>query len=240
MDAPHTPRATLEPRAVPLTAPFAWFEAALRVFKRAPWCWCALGSITLASDLLLELVPGIGVAAAKVVVPVIECGMLLGAAVVDRGGALEIRFAVAAFKAPPAALAAIVIAALFVSGVEALAAYSLTGTNLLTDPADARITPFALLLIVGAATAASLPLVFVPMAVLFQRAGFGRAFALSAQAFALNVAPLLLFGVLSLLLTVIGLLAFGVGLIGVLPLLAIASYAAWKDIYGVVTALTPS
>jgi uncharacterized membrane protein len=78
------------------------------------------------------------------------------------------------------------------------------------------------------------------MAVLFQRAGFGRAFALSAQAFALNVAPLLLFGVLSLLLTVIGLLAFGVGLIGVLPLLAIASYAAWKDIYGVGTALTPS
>lgn len=232
MDVRHTPCATLAPRAVPLTAAFAWFEAALRMFKRAPWRWCALGLITLVSDLVLELVPGIGVAAAKVVVPVIACGMLLGAALVDRGDPPAIGLAVAAFKAPAAALAAIVIAALFESGVEALAAYWLTGVNLLTDPADSRITTSALFLIASAGTLASLPWIFVPMAVLFQGAGFSCAFALSAHAFALNLAPLLLFGLFALLLTVVGLLAFGVGLIGILPLLAIASYAAWKDIFG--------
>jgi uncharacterized membrane protein len=90
----------------------------------------------------------------------------------------------------------------------------------------------------GAASFASLPFVFVPLAVLLQKAAFGRAFATSMHAFALNVGPLLVFGVFSLWLIVIGLVAFGVGLIGVFPILACATYAAWKDIYGGGAALT--
>src|SRR5271165_2261682 len=192
MDAPHCPPA---PRAVPLTHAFAWFEAALRLFKRAPWRWCALGAITLASELLLDLLPGIGIAAANVIVPVVECGMLLGAAAVDRGAPLEIRYAIAAFRAPPAALAAIVLSALWVFAVETLVAYATTGANLLADPTDARITSSDLLVVFGAGSFASLPLAFVPLAVLLQNAAFGRAFATSVRAFALNVGPLLLFGV---------------------------------------------
>lgn len=240
MDAPPAPTASLPPRAVPLTHAFAWFEAALRTFKRAPLRWCALGLITLGSEFLLKLVPGIGVAAAEVIVPVVECGMLLAAAAVDRGARPGIRFATAAFAAPPAALAAIVLAALFVSAVEALVAYTLTGVNLMAASADTTMDASTLLVVGGAATVASLPVVFVPMAVLLQHAAFGRAFALSARAFALNVAPLVLFGLLSLLLTVIGVIAFWVGLVAVYPLLVLASYAAWKDICGTRTALTPS
>lgn len=240
MDAPHAQPAMLAPRAVPMRRAFAWFEAALRMFKAAPWRWCALGFITLSSELLLEWVPGIGVAAAKVVVPVVECGMLLAAAAVDRGSPLEIRFATAAFEAPTPALAAIVISALFVSAVETLVAYALTGANLLADPTEAPMSASTVFVVVGAATLASLPFLFVPMAVLLEHAAFGRAFATSARAFALNLAPLMLFGLLSLLLTVIGLLAFWVGLIAVFPLLAIASYVAWKDICGSAAALTSS
>jgi uncharacterized membrane protein len=69
------------------------------------------------------------------------------------------------------------------------------------------------------------------MAVLLERATFGRAFATSARAFSLNIAPLLLYAVLSLGLLVIGILTYGVGLIAVFPLLTAASYAAWKDIF---------
>jgi uncharacterized membrane protein len=210
------------------------------MFKRAPLRWCVLGAITLGSELLLEGVPGIGAAAAAVIVPVVECGMLLGAAAVDRAAPLEIRFAWAAFKAPVPGLAAIVLSALFVSATESLVAYALTGANLLVDPSDARITPSALLVVGAAATLASLPFVFVPLAVLLEHAAFGHAFATSARAFSLNLAPLLLFGVLSLALIMIGLMAFWVGLIAVLPLLAAASYAAWKDIYGGGSVFRPS
>jgi hypothetical protein len=240
MAVPLAPPALFTPRAVPLTHAFTWFEAAMRMFKRAPLRWCVLGAITLGSELLLEGVPGIGVAAAAVIVPVLECGMLLGAAAVDRAAPLEIRFAWAAFKAPVPALAAIVLSALFVSAIESLVAYALTGANLLVDPTDARITPSALLVVGAAATLASLPFVFVPLAVLLERAPFGHAFATSARAFSLNLAPLLLFGLLSLALIMIGLMAFWVGLIAVLPLLAAASYAAWKDIYGDGTVLRAS
>jgi len=233
MDASHSPPALFTPRAVPFTHAFSWFETAMRLFKRAPLRWCVLGAITLGAELFLERVPGIGVAAATVIVPVIECGMLLGAAAVDRGAPLQIRYATAAFKAPVPALAAIVLSALFVYAVESLAAYALTGANLLVDPPDdARITPSALLEVAGVATLASLPFVFVPLSVLLEQAGFGRAFATSGRAFILNLAPLLLFGLLSLGLLVIGFLTYGVGLVAVFPLVAAASYAAWKDIYG--------
>jgi uncharacterized membrane protein len=231
MDARSAPVAPSAPRAVPPAHAFEWFEAAMRMFKAAPLSWCALGTITLASELALELVPGVGVAAAKVIVPVVECGMLLGAAAVDRGAPLELRYATAAFSARPAALAAIVLSALFVTTVETAFAYALTGANLLANSNDERLTATALLGVVGAGTLASLPVAFVPFAVLLEGATFGRAFTESLRGFALNVVPLILFGVLSLVLTVIGLLAFYVGLVAVFPLLMAASYAAWKDIY---------
>jgi len=73
----------------------------------------------------------------------------------------------------------------------------------------------------------------VPFAALLDDASFARAFSESARGFALNVLPLLVFGVLALVLVLIGLLSFGVGLIAVFPLLTAASYAAWKDVYSV-------
>jgi len=230
MDALSAPLAT-SPRTVPVARAFAWFETAMRMFKVAPLVWCALGAITLASELALELVPGVGAAAAKVLVPVVECGMLLGAAAVDRGARLEVRFAVAAFGARPAALAAIVVSALVVTAVETIVAYALTGENLLATPNGEQMTVPALLGVVGAGTLASLPVAFVPFAVLLDGTSFARAFAGSFRGFALNVAPLVLFGALSLVLTAIGLLAFYVGLVAVFPLLTAATYAAWKDIY---------
>jgi uncharacterized membrane protein len=210
---------------------FRWFETALRMFKVAPLPWCALGAITLASELALELLPGVGPAAASVIVPVVECGMLLGAAAIDRGARIEMRFAVAAFGAAPAALAAIVLSALAVTAVETTLAYALTGVNLLADSSDERLTTTARIIVTGAEALASLPVLFVPFAVLLDNRGFAPAFATSLRGFALNIAPLLLFAALSLVLTVIGALAFYVGLIAVFPLLTAASYAAWKDIY---------
>ncbi len=213
---------------------FAWYEAAMRLFKRAPITWCILGLITVAAELVLNFVPGIGVALAKVVVPVIECGMLLGAAAIDRGKPLQVRVAFAVFSARPAALAAIVISALLIFGVEAWTAYGIAGINLLENADnDASLSVGALAGIFAAGTLVSLPVTFVPFAALFEGASFARCFATSTRGFALNVLPLLLFGALALVLVLIGLLSFGVGLIAVFPLLSAASYAAWKDIYAV-------
>jgi hypothetical protein len=76
---------------------------------------------------------GIGVASAKVIVPTIECGMLIGVVAIDQGKPLQVRMAFAVFGARPAALAAIVVSALLIFGVEAWTAYSVAGINLLQN-----------------------------------------------------------------------------------------------------------
>jgi uncharacterized membrane protein len=221
------------PRAVPVGHVFGWFEQAMRLFKRAPWTWCALGLITVVAELLLNEIPVLGVAMAKVIVPVLECGMLIGAVAVDRGAPLKLRVVIAAFAAPPAALAAIIVSALLIFAAESLAAWSFAGINLLDASGDAEFTAAQFTAVLAVGTAASLPMMFVPFAALFDEAGFATAFASSARALARNIAPLVVFAALALVLVLIGLLAYGVGLIAIFPLVNAASYAAWKDVYAV-------
>ncbi len=238
-ETPVTPDAAHTPRPVPVANAFAWYEQAMRLFKRAPAVWCVLGLITVVAELGLQLIPGVGMALAKVLVPVVECGMIIGAVAVDRGAALQVRVAFAAFGAPPSAVAAIVCAALLIFGAEALTAYGIANVNLLEPGGDdPSLTGSELTTIFAIGTLVSLPLTFVPFAALLENASFTRAFASSARGFALNVLPLLVFGALSLVLVLIGLLSFGFGLIAIFPLVTAASYAAWKDIYAV-TAPTP-
>lgn len=227
------------PRTVRTRRAFAWFQEAMRLFKLAPITWCALGFITLAADFGLQLVPGIGIAASKVIVPLVECGMLIGAAALDREQPLSLRYALTAFAARPGAVAAIVVAGLAVFAAEALAAYYFAGANLLApDSESSDLSSAAVIGTVTAGALASLPVAFVPFAVLLSGASFVDAFVTSVRAFALNVAPLLVFAAIGVLLVALGLLLLGVGLIAVFPLLSAASYAAWKDIFVVGTGAT--
>jgi len=234
LDLPFSTIVVAAPRAVQAGHAFAWYEDAMRLFKLAPITWCLLGFITLAADFGLQLVPGIGVAASKVIVPLVECGMLIGAGALDRGQPLSLRYTLTAFGARPGAVAAIVIGALAIFAAEALAAYYFGGANLLApDPETGDLSSAAVTGIVIAGALASLPVAFVPFAVLFSDASFADAFVSSARAFALNLMPLLLFAAIAVVLVVLGLLLLGVGLIAVFPLLSAASYAAWKDIFAV-------
>ena len=234
MDLPFSTIVVAAPRAVQAGHAFAWYEDAMRLFKLAPITWCLLGFITLAADFGLQLVPGIGVAASKVIVPLVECGMLIGAGALDRGQPLSLRYTLTAFGARPGAVAAIVIGALAIFAAEALAAYYFGGANLLApDPETGELSSAAVTGIVITGALASLPVAFVPFAVLFSDASFADAFVSSARAFALNLMPLLLFAAIAVVLVVLGLLLLGVGLIAVFPLLSAASYAAWKDIFAV-------
>ena len=217
-----------------VTRVFAWYEEGMRLFKQSPAMWCVLGAITLASEFGLQLIPGIGVAAAKVVVPAIECGMLIGAAALDNGVPLRARYALLTFAASASAIAAVVGSGLVVFAAEAVAASTLADVNLLaTDATSKEMSVGAVVGVLTAGTFISLPVTFVPFAALLGRASFGTAFVTGVRGFALNVLPLVVFGVLALLLVALGVLTYGVGLVAVFPLLSAASYAAWKDVFAV-------
>lgn len=228
------PPAHLHPRIVPSRHALAWYEEAMRLFKRAPATWIALSVITIAAEFALRAVPRVGPLLAGTVAPLVACGLVYAAAAADRGVAPSPLFALAAFRAPVGAIVAVVASALVAFAAEAFAGWWIAGANLLTnDPATATLSPAAIGGIYVIGILASLPVTFVAFHVLLERVGVGAAFAASWQAFALNTLPLLAYGAASLVLLAFGLATMGLGLLLALPLWAASTYAAWKDIFGI-------
>jgi hypothetical protein len=228
------PPVHLHPRIVPWQHAFAWYEEAMRLFKRRPWTWAALAVITMLSEFALRLVPGVGPVLSEVVVPLVACGLIFAAAATDRGAAPAIGHMALTFRAPVAAQAAVVASALVTFAAEALAAWWIADASLLDAAgmtADIRLP--AVIGIYAIGFLASLPVMFVPLHVLLEKAPPGAAFAASWQAFLLNTWPLIAYAAASLVLLALGVVTMGLGLVIALPLWFASSYAAWKDIFGV-------
>jgi hypothetical protein len=224
----------LHPRAVPPRHAFAWYEEAMRLWKRAPASWGALALITIGIELALDALPGAGSLVGKIITPLVASGMIFAALAADRESRPRAVHAFVAFTAPAGAIAAILVASLATFAAEAAAAWWIGEVNLLVPTANQP--PPSIATIIGAhvvAALASLPLTFVPFHVLLERVNVHAAFAASFRAFSLNTVPLLLYGAVSLLLLLFGLITYGVGFLVVLPLWIASSYAAWKDIFGV-------
>lgn len=228
------PSAHLHPRIVPWRHAFAWYEDAMRLFKRAPGTWIALAVITIAAEFALRVVPRVGPVLAGMVTPLIACGLVYAAAATDRGAKPSPRLALAAFRAPADAIAAVVASALVAFAAEAFAGWWIAGANLLAnDDATSALSAPAVAGIYAIGILASLPVTFVAFHVLLERVAIGAAFAASWNAFALNTLPLLAYAAASLVLLGVGLATMGLGLLLALPLWAASTYAAWKDIFGI-------
>lgn len=249
MSLPPPPGPSLEPaplpahlhaRIVPWRHALAWYEDAMRLWKRAPVAWALLALFTLAGELIPEAIPGVGSLLGKIVAPLVGCGMVLAAAWTDGGRRPPPRLALAAFQASGSAIAAIVVASFIAFAAEGLAAWWVAGANLLLPDPALDLTPSAIVGIYAIGVLASLPVGFVPFHVLLEKVDFASAFVASWNAFVLNTVPLLTYAAVSMALLGIGMLTMGVALLVVLPLWTASSYAAWKDIFGVRDAPAPT
>ena len=219
---------------VPWRHALAWYEEAMRLFKRAPATWMGLAALTLASELGLQTLPGAGALTGEIVTPLVACGLVYAAAAADRRVSPSLRFAIAAFGAGGGAIFAVVAASLFAFAAQAAAAWWIADANLLAVAGtSADLSVAAILGIQTTGVIASLPVTFVPFHVLLERVPPGAAFAASWNAFAQNALPLLVYAAASLVLLAFGAVTLGLGLVLALPLWAASSYAAWKDIFGV-------
>ena len=206
----------------------------MRLWKRGPVVFTLLALIIVAANLLLSLLPVAGVAVAQLVLPLLECGLLYACLAADRGERPRVSHLFAFVAAPWRAQAAVVAAGLLIFAVQTLVAQALGDVNLLAPANNAEpISGSALVGTYAAGIAVSLPVTYVPFAALFDGAGFRHAFAQSAAAFTRNLRPLVVFGALSLALLLVGLATSGLGLLLALPWSAAASYASWKDVFGV-------
>jgi hypothetical protein len=228
------PPAHLHPRIVPWRHALAWYEDAMRLFKRAPVIWVALAVVTIVTEMVLKAVPRVGSLLSQAVTPLVACGLVYAAAATDRGVAPSLMLAVRAFRAPFGAIAAIIASALLTFAAETFAAWWIADANLLdAGNSSMSLSSTAIAGTFAIGILASLPVMFVAFHVLFERVPPGPAFVASWNAFALNTLPLLVYSAASLVLMGIGLATFGLGLVLALPLWAGSSYAAWKDIFGI-------
>lgn len=207
-----------------------WYVEAMRLYRRAPGRLAALTAIMLAVQIGLELVPEAGSLVAKVVAPLVGCSLVYAADALDRGGRPGLALAWRAFGAPPAAIAAIVTSSSLVFAVEWLAGRALGGVDLLR-PASAPpdLSASTVLAIYAAGIAASLPLALVPYAALLEGRGFAGSFAASLAAFARAPVAFAGYGLVAFGLIAAGLATMGLALVIALPLVACATWAAWRD-----------
>lgn len=218
---------------MPALRALAWYAEAMRLWKRGPATFAGLAFVTLVASIAFEPVPILGFVAANVIAPLIATGMLYASLAADRGEGPRLKHAIAPFAAPARAQAAVVAAGLVAFAAEAISASQLADVNLFLPAREAMNLPMVVVMaIYVSGILASLPLTFVPFAALFDGEGVRAAFATSARAFTRNVPALALYAGISLLLLLIGLATMGVGLVLVLPWMAAASYAGWKDIFG--------
>ena len=218
---------------MPALRALAWYAEAMRLWKRGPGTFAGLAFVTLVASVAFEPVPVLGFVAANVLAPLLATGMLYASLAADRGEGPRMKHVLAPFAAPPNAQVAVVLAGLVAFAAEALSASQLAGANLFLPMREADNLPMrSVVAIYAAGMVTSLPLTFVPFAALFDGEGLRAAFAASMRAFARNVPALALYAGISLVLLLLGLATMGVGLVLVLPWMAAASYAAWKDIFG--------
>lgn len=221
------------PRAVPAGHAIMWFVEAMRLWKRGPMTFALMALVIVLVSLVAEPVPVASFIAANVVAPLLACGLLYGSLGADRDGRPRLRQLIAVFAAPLPAQASVLVAGFFTFALEAFVAWSIAGLNLLMPLEDIANTPVdAILAIYAASVLATLPVTFVPMAALFDGESLRSAFALSIRAFVMNLRPLLLLAMYSYVLLMVGLATWGIGLLLAFPWISAASYAAWKDIFG--------
>ncbi len=237
MDEPNPPtgrsRGPRELRSFPAARAWTWYAEAMRLWKRGPAAFTMIAFAVLATSVVFEPVRYASFVAANVLAPLLATGLLYASLAADRGDRPRIRHLIAVFAARPSAQLAVVAAGLVIFAAEAYAAWGLAGLNLfLPLPDTSALSATALIAIYAAAIVVSLPVTFVPLIALFEDGSVAQAFEESARAFARNIGALALYGALSAALLFLGLVTMGVGLVLALPWIASASYAAWKDIFG--------
>lgn len=217
-----------------------WLAEGWRLFMKAPAQWVIQALIFFVIIAALGMLPFLGWAAAPVALPVLVAGMLSGAQAVDRGEALRVdalfdgirRHAgnlllVGAFHLLGLLLAAMVAAAIGGSAaLTGMAVGALAGMGMTAGGMMLGVVAFTVLWAL-----LMMALWFAPALVILHEVAPLDAMKLSARACVHN---LLAFIVLAALLYVgvwVAMIPAGLGMLVLIPVIAGALYAAWKETF---------
>lgn len=229
-----------EPAAVTPSQALRWIATGWQLFMRSPLIWIAQALILFLILAALGVVPLLGWAAAPIAVPVLSAGMLAGAQALERGEALRVGHLFDGIRLHAGNL--LVVGALYLTG--ALAAFFIS----------AMVSGSAVLLgmAVGAAGGAGLAaggvmfgmlvfsvllallitaLWFAPALVMLQNVAPLDAMKCSAQACFRSPLTFLLLAIMLYVLIWVAMLPAGLGMLVLIPVIACALLAAWRDTF---------
>lgn len=242
------------PRSLPAGRGWGWIADGWALFKARPWTWIGVLLLFYLILILLSLVPSVGGLAVTLVQPILTAGLMIGAHAQHTGGRLEVGHLFAGFQAHTGRLALLGLAYLLlaigigvVTVLGLLLVLQLTGAPgleqqliFLEDPGPIQLPtqvpmepllliPVLIALLMGVTVA--MAMLFAPALIALNAVPVVRALKLSLQGCLRNVLPFLVFGLAALGLLLLGSLPMMLGLLVVVPVLVIALYMAYRDIF---------
>jgi hypothetical protein len=240
-----------EPRSVPAGRGWGWIAEAWPMLKARPLAWVVAVLILIAVSVGLSLLPGVGTLLGTLVGPILTAGLMIGAHQQHGGGGFELGHLFAGFSRNPGRLMLLGVAYLGFAvllgltigiGMVAIVAGLAPGlpeggfdTEGGLDPGAMETLGPLLLLPVLFALLLGMPLamamVFAPALVALNDVPVLQSLKLSFLGCWRNLIPFLVYGLCAMGLLILGALPLGLGLLAVAPLLTIAIYLAYRDIY---------
>jgi uncharacterized membrane protein len=235
------------PRSRPAGNGWLWINEAWALFKRQPGAWVGALIVFYLIIIVLSMVPLVGGVAVTILSPILSAGLMIGAHKQHRFGRFEIGHLFAGVSRYPVplallglvylliAIAIVVTTGLIVVGVLAsladpFVAWAIHPNDLDLFPA----TPLLLLPVLGA-TLLFVPLAmamfFAPSLIALDQIRVLDACRLSFLGCLKNIPPFSIFGLSAMVMVVVGSVPLLLGLLIVFPVLTIAVYTAYRDIF---------
>jgi uncharacterized membrane protein len=247
IDFDSAPGRVGEPNAVEAGRGWGWIQDAWSFFKQAPLAWIGALLLFYLIVIVVSLVPLIGGLATTILGPMFTAGLMLGAQAQDRGEGFKVGQLFSGFSVRPGPLALVgvvylglalliglVIGVLFVVTIGSSGMMA-PGATMTPEQFQAMTTGPQFMLPVLIALLLGIPLAmamfFAPALVALDAVPVIQAFKLSFMGCLKNILPFLVFGLIAFVLFVVGAIPFLLGWLVIVPVLTIAVYTAYRDIF---------
>lgn len=226
--------------AVPVTRVIEWFITGWQLFLKNPGVWVLQTLIFIALNLMVGIMPVLGQILVPVLFPVFCAGMINGCARLTRGEKLEVAHLFDGFRRNMGNL--IVLGGCYLTGglIMLLVALLIGGSGallgLMFGSAGAAGAVFGGMMFFGAVfyllwILLIMALWFAPALVMLSGVAPLESLLMSLRACARNLAALVVTGIALYVVIWLAMLPAGLGVLVVMPVIAGAVYASWRDVF---------
>lgn len=236
----------MEYRSVKAGQGWRWIVESFALFKKNPPIWMVLFVMYFVMLLGITLIPLLGLVVPNLLQPIFIAGLMMGCRDLEKGQELEMRHLFAGFMHNTGQLltvgALMLVGGVIVAGLTMMAGGgTMLGSVALNgmmggEPPDVPVGAMgsitvALLVALLLLTPLLMAYWFAPVLVFFHGMPAPQAMLLSFKACLANMLPMTVFGTVAFILMFIGMIPLGLGMLVVMPLILIAIYTGYKDIF---------